>query len=1374
MSKQSSRIYGIKVKEHRNYYEYPHSDDPEIDVSEIKIYYDKNAINKWIIKSNYNSIWYNGTAYPVGSIILAFKDGTDCTNKPFMLMAPHEENGIIVNYFYRITGRFSTVPPVEELLIEQEDVPLEPTVDDSDSIRYTIESGHPNAHYDQLYVRKFVNDEEVGHQIVTAESIRAHQVAHSNNYYNYLKVFNALLFDWNGMLPRIEDSYTFTLYSNVTYLEITPTTYQKGWKIKSWNWDTPVNLNILDFSRQPEPAPVDEHDNIKFNIATNENNPDAINIDKVVNNAVVSTKTYSASDVLAYRNSHNNEPIVVYENLLLDFYEETYPGYKFYLRANSNYLKYEDNWIKFGDTITSWGYNDIVNFEINDYSNRYENEIKENTTYNVLVEHIVWRDGYYASVDPSVSLTSDDVCYDIFYDHLEMYYNNHYHKAAWLVYDQPSEGYKRIGKLAIMWAKPFWVLITTADGVRWNGTTYKGRKLLRMWHEDEAVDMTMTREQSRKVIAKGQDYDDILYVITTAESSNDLTVIKRINDLDDDTIVFNPETDCPVDFYNIRFTYSGEKIHVYSKCDFIYLSGSNYKKGRDIIDWPLEEKVNFGIKDETNAYEIINTATYTVKSEEVTVTDYDISTLMDEHWTPLKVCKIVNNKESDDEIIYFYDCSINPFVYDGKLEISYDPASTYWTLTSLSDEIYMDNVQYPEGTVIATWPFGSDEHIYGIGHSDISHYDVRLHSVEVDSSASYETTHEYITDPRYFIVTQSDHSLNLTNDQPGSSPVTRNIRYMDALNWYQFFQIKIKYDVTDSDWIIKSDSNELFIGQDRYKKGEIISKWDYYEDIDSTISVLIEDIKHTTREEKVKDLLVSAKSSWLYGYIWQKEEGPGPTPPSPDYYRYYIVPAFIPSNYRDSGLYGNGYRYIAIIRVEYGHRFVKRVALNGYYNRINANDEFKIVDNETMFTTNAGNGKGMYRYRAWYSNGPINTNNWSFVDGFPNSSGSYVIHYYKSNVKITFTLGTYYTSENGEGWRIVKRTYTDDYLYDYVESTKEIFYQDFVGFPWLNHKTNYFNGEFHGYSTLDGEISYIDKGDYLLLFGNSCLADSRDVAIETRCISAKLYINNLELVSFNNQVPIDLQALRADAISRGLPNNNRTQASLSTAQMTVGKYQLYYVTVSNSDSWMMVEPFQIIYVYKYDIETNTVTLKGSYKIYDVVITDDGIDSNKMYDLPWHIPNVISDGKGYCYHKTADGEKLEVYEINDPYDFEDIYSGGEKVAEYSLDSSISILNLETYQSSQFTYRTLFYDINAYNNSSIVSHCEYYNTLNESFLSNSDKKGVFRYVFNKDTNTDPMIVYFPDPTLEEISGSFFFETSALRYSSEINEEWFTSQN
>lgn len=881
MSKQSSRIYGIKVKEHRNYYEYPHSDNPEIDISEIKIYYDKNATNKWIIKSNYNSIWYNGTSYPVGSIILAFKDGTDCTDKPFMLMAPHEEDGIIVNYFYRITGRFSTVPPVEELLIEQEDVPLEPTVDDSDSIRYTIESGHPNAHYDQLYVRKFVNDEEVGHQIVTAESIRAHQVAHSSNYYNYLKVFNALLFDWNGMLPRIEDSYTFTLYSNVTYLEITPTTYQKGWKIKSWNWDTPVNLNILDFSRQPEPAPVDEHDNIKFNIATNEDNPDAINIDKIVNNAVVSTKTYSASDILSYRNSHNNEPIVVYENLLLDFNDDSYPGYKFYLRANSNYLKYEDNWIKFGDTITSWGYNDIVNFEINDYSNRYENEIKENTSYNVLVEHIVWvteRGGYWAEVDPSVSLTSDKVCYDIFYDHLEMYYNNHYHKAAWLVYDQPSEGYERIGKLAIMWAKPFWVLITTADGVRWNGTTYKGRKLLRMWHEDEAVDMTMTREQSRKVIAKGQDYDDILYVITTAESSNDLTVIKRINDFDDDAIVFDPSTDCPVDFHNIRFTYSDGKIHIYSKCDFIYLSGHNYKKGKDIIDWPIEEKVNFGIKDETNAYEIINTATYTVKSEWVTVIDYDISTLIDEHWTPLKVCKIVNNKESDDEILYFYDCSINPFVYDGKLEISYDPASTYWTLTSLSDDIYKDNVRYPEGTVIATWPFGTDAHIYGIGHSDVSHYDVRLHSTEVDSNASYKTTHEYITDPRYFIVTQSDHSLNVTNDQPGSSPVTRNIRYMDAIDWYQFFNIKIKYDVVSSDWIVKSDSNELFVGQDRYKKGEIISKWDYYDNVDSIISVLIEDIKHTTREEKQKDLLVSNKSSWLYGYIWQKDETPPPHP----------------------------------------------------------------------------------------------------------------------------------------------------------------------------------------------------------------------------------------------------------------------------------------------------------------------------------------------------------------------------------------------------------------------------------------------------------------------------------------------------------------
>ena len=297
-------------------------------------------------------------------------------------------------------------------------------------------------------------------------------------------------------------------------------------------------------------------------------------------------------------------------------------------------------------------------------------------------------------------------------------------------------------------------------------------------------------------------------------------------------------------------------------------------------------------------------------------------------------------------------------------------------------------------------------------------------------------------------------------------------------------------------------------------------------------------------------------------------------------------------------------------------------------------------------------------------------------------------------------------------------------------------------------------------------MSYIDKGDYLLLFGNSCLADSRDVAIENRCISAKLYINNLEFTSFNTQVPIDLQALRSDAISRGLPNNNRTQASLSSALMTVEKYQLYYVVVSNSEPWFMTDPFNVIYTYKYDIEENTIVQKGVYKIYDIV--NNFIDPDKMYDVPWHIPDVISSGKGYSYYRTPDGEKLEVYEIEDPYNFENIYSGGQKVAEYNLNELISIFNLTTKVASQFTYDTLFYTLNAYSNSSTVSKCEYYDTSINKFLSTNNKKGMFRYVFNNINNVDPMIVYFPDPTLEDISSAFFFKTSDLRYSSEINEE------
>lgn len=974
MGNQSSRIYGIKVKEHRNYFEYP-AENPE-----IKIYYDANASKQWIIKSNYDSIWYNGQSYPSGYTVISFKDGTDCQNNPFMLMAPHEEDGIIVNYFYRITGRFASYPEIElneEFDISEEAVISEPSENESDNVRYTIESGRPGNHYSQLYVRKFINNEEVGHTIVTPESINAYKVAHSSNYYNYLKVFNALLFDWRGMAPSIyEEPYSFILYSNVTYLEWNGITRMRHTKITEWTWDTEVNMDIQDFSRQYDPVESSDKDNIKYNIASNSNNSEIINVQKMVNNSVVVTKSVSKNDILSYKNTNHGNPLRVFDNLLFDCLQlpESYPNYTFVIKADNSYLKYDGNWINYGNDITSWPTNAFVNFEIEDYSNRYEQQVLEGDKYNVYIEHIKWNSQYqyWVNVDSPIALTKDEVCYDIFYDHKEMYYNNHYHKAAWLVYDQPSEGYKKIGKLAIMYADPFWVLITTADGIYWNGHTYKGRKLLKMWKDDEAVDLTMIRTESRKKTTFGNEYDRIRYtvitnngdskikltkyindikstesifnpltteqrtfsgivlycintsvismysksddltvdgipyttnekigewlisekvsysindkdyqkvnyVITTSELNNTITLIKQINDLEDDTVVFDPETDCPLNFYNIRFAYSNGKVSVYSKCDYIKLSGSTYKNGNLITNWPLEEKVNFAIQDESDKYEVTKTTTYTVKTENVTETDYDIITLMDEHWTPLKICKINNGKTSNEEIVNFYDCQYEPyFNYDDKLQLIYDPATTYWTLKSLSDEIYKDNVNYPEGSVIDTWPYGTDRHIYGVGHQDISHYEIRLHSIEVDSKASYETTHEYITNPTYTIITQPDHSLDVTNNQPGSLPVTRNIRYMDAIDWYTFFGLKIRYNTTTSEWEVKAGNNLIVVGQILYKKGDIVSKWDYYENVDKTINTLVEDIKHTTRNDKEKDLLVSSKNLWLYGYIWQKEETPPP------------------------------------------------------------------------------------------------------------------------------------------------------------------------------------------------------------------------------------------------------------------------------------------------------------------------------------------------------------------------------------------------------------------------------------------------------------------------------------------------------------------
>ena len=977
MAYYTSRAEGLKIKEYKDYYDW--NDD-------IRINYNPNSSNaNWVFTALFEEgIWMNGILYPQNSVIASFKDGVEVN---YTMMTQHktydEITGEVIsvtNILYRVTSSITTnvetsIPIVQDISQQDEEIGEELP----DEITYTIKS-LPNGNHKDVEVKKYKNGTLVGTSMVTPDKITAYKVAHSQAVYKEYQVFNHLGFLWHGQNPESGyPQYSYTVMSRCDYLEVEGSQYGPHDYITTWTWDQDINLTVYDYSEPAVPyVPEDDkYPVIEVQFDTKAGSNDTVIVSKISDGVTISSKEITSEEIL--KSKFKGSRLRIFENFLMDFNSNA-SEQAFSVYSDSNYIKYNGTYVGQNKEIESWPVISNVSFKVVDETNRHTKTIKKNDSF---VVHLTIN----GSGDQDLK-KGDKIYSAVFHDHVNMYYNGHYHRAAWLAYDQPNVPghYKTLGGLAIGWCDPYWVLITTAEGIYFGGMTYQARKLLKTWEDDDAVHLTLTQKKARKktelndkdseiirytiitdensnkinlvkyvndlettkssfnpelvenrtfngiafTVSNGiinlysksdyvkfqnegykaktfitswainekanfevydKDFDKIQYVMDTSLSSNVMTITKEINDLVDDTVEFNPDTTANLDFHNIRFSVKNGKIYVYSKSDFIKLSGSTYKKGNQIINWPIEEKVYFAIVDESIKYEVVTSITYNVDTEQVTEVDYLIETIGDEQWKPLRVQKrvpiedstgrIIDYKLAGEEIINYYDCVRPPYyIYDDKLQFEFNLGYYVWYLKSASDDVYVNNEQYPAGTLIRSWNWANVERFDDIGHIEDSHKEVRLKSTTVDTKKSYETTHEYITNPTYTVETKTDdRTLILTCDQPGSSTVTHNLTWHEihSVTWYTFYELQFNY-TTETGWTMRANSNLLVVSNKLLRKGETISKWGYNDNIDMTVNVLLEDIKHTQKTDIEKALMVSTEDEWLYGYIWRRFDGPVPPP----------------------------------------------------------------------------------------------------------------------------------------------------------------------------------------------------------------------------------------------------------------------------------------------------------------------------------------------------------------------------------------------------------------------------------------------------------------------------------------------------------------
>ena len=1146
---------------------------------------------------------------------------------------------------------------------------------------------------------------------------------------------------------------------------------------------------MYDVVSNPVEHPEYGTKNISYRVLTESLGMFKLKVYKTENGIIVAEKEVTAKRIREYKkyNSGNLYPVF---NLLFDWNDTS-----FSCVSDTDYITYQGLQYLTGTVIATWPGNTSIDLNnIKDDTNKHESaSVSKDTLPMVMMTKRLGR----ATVKPTITKDRKTIFSDTYYDHKDVYYNGRRHKAMYLVYDNPDMGLgcwhrlSNINGFVITYADPFWFLMTTQANVEYNGRVYMDRKLLKCWKPEETVNLSLRQTKYRKRPLKDpnvKNFDKIVYDVQCSAVDGRITVTKEINQVPQDSTSFLP-SDAPVSYNNLLFRASSTKWSIYSKSGYINFSGHTYNKGQLILTFGINEDVHIEIKDQTNVYEIDEVINYTVKTVRLNSTSYSI-------WTSkidksLKIKKVANEDEAPWKTVYYYDAMYENYIYD-DIRIDFDNKTMSWAIISNSDNLYYNGTNYKQYETI--YEFGYDTVLSPItievttsssdsieikaqssksssGNQDIDTtipeelYEGELADFELHHSASKGMWKLIACDDNTWVNGKnylSGSTIFTLKDKETFGPQSILIqKYIDEQLTNVMYTIVESYDILN---------NITTVHMEKVGAGE------YYDFTDKNTDP--KDICHIVTKDQMKT---------LYGWIWKRwSDGPTPTP---DLHRYY----FIPICFGYASTSGNGYRYIAAVRVEFGHRYVKRLVYNSVYMRINLTDTWMQADDpndSTLFLMFYNSHVMNYRFVPSYSGGPTNDSNWSFVNGtssfppYPYNNSKYqgLNAYYKKGGSYYYIslLARYGDGGGGENdkYLISKIEFTDNryyqvrgetessYLYTYIEES--------IGGPGdFAVPSGFYNGK----KVYNNEgFAYLDEGDYFLISG-SLIATGNAYQENLYCvISVDLSSMNMTLVHKTNFISNDeIKNIILTNDDVAIVERYTYDYQPNEFTFMIGKYRFYIVKAeiySYPKQWHdnnYRKRGHGYVAYKYDIEEGSLTYLGTCTVWYGVRLMDAQTGEEAYDpgsdnRPWRIPDVVSDGVGYCYYKNEVNENesiYEVWEISNPNNFDSIYNGATKVCEYSLEDTVQIINLQWYEYEEF-YISSFIESNTID-------AKYYDELIEKFMAKSSKKGIFKYAFIQNRTA---IFYFPDPTFRNVNGAFMFYADALRSRTELNEEWFST--
>ena len=864
MGKQTSRMYGIKVKEKINYY----------DFGDICISFENNV---WTVKAGFHdsktttyhdvSWWLNGVEYGQGDTIVTFNEGDEVVYK---IMEQHTDTVPYVNYFYDIYGNAS-----ENVEYGNKEISYRITGNGGDTYSfkiYTLENGI----------------------IKSTKVIRYKDIQKNKELFDKdaLSVYNMLV-KWHGMNP--ESGYlqmSFELISNSNYIsDLVGNAYPKNVMISNFQADNFLGLALKDDTNKHEAKRVDKDvlPSVKLIKRLGGSTICEATKDK---KTIYSDKFYDHMDVY-YNGKWHDAMYLVYDSpqeegcwvgkgdklIGTTDLALTYADPYWFLMTLKSGIEYGGNTYEAKKLIRVWKPETVVNMTLKRVTSRNKYKVTKDDYETIIygIETVVG--------EGSLVLTKSETAND---DSTTLYPS-----------DCPTDFYG----LTIDIDGNDWVIISKDGHIKYNKKTYGKNSQIVSFNRNDDIHITMdddgNRYQAQKEIKAN--YETILYYIQMSSANPDVTVTKQImtentntesgktekvyTDIESRTIT---PSDSPCTFYNIQFKINNAQTvwTVYSKCRYISYGGRNYPINRSIIDLPTNEDVTIEIKDESNKYEVQQTCTYYIKTPDAdTTVDYEIHTA--ENTLDMKIVKTDGETEEPWVTVKFYEAMYAPFEFE-DVSLKFYNNTMEWELFSNSDKLYYRGTLKKKGESLGTWRYADIVKFDSIvvTHPNTEALEIKtkftstssfVRNDEVDASIDWSGFDE-----------EEDFHLSYN---PGTGLWTikngNKIAYHSGLQYMSrqvILQFKTKTIVEDFDIAYREPDEH---GVYTYKIYHISSDID----IKGITSVNVSLSGHNSEtffdknlngEYDTTRLLTKDAAKSLYGYIWKRDRGPGPTPPSQD------------------------------------------------------------------------------------------------------------------------------------------------------------------------------------------------------------------------------------------------------------------------------------------------------------------------------------------------------------------------------------------------------------------------------------------------------------------------------------------------------------